>query len=640
MRQFDQLKVRILALFPGLIACAEQAGAAESVRRLKSCEAQLAEARLAVVVCGEFKRGKSSLLNALLEEPGLFPVDDYYATSLVSTISHAETEQITVMLTGQNGASDLRSIGRADLASYVTESGNRDNHKGVELVEIRTPNPRLRSGLTFVDTPGVGGVYIRHTMVTLGFLPHAHAVLFVVDATQVLTESELHFLRRAATAAKVTSDTDGLICVLTKIDLVSDYTRLVDNTRAKLSAVMSLPPEAVTIIPVSAKAKLRYLTRRDQRYLKASNFEELDRTIWSTLDRRQAKVVLGSALTELERSAQALLEPIESELAALQAQTDEHAERVRSAQRARKQRLAELDDNGPSWQRDLKAQLAEMTHAVQEVAEAELDDIWRQFRTDYLNRNDFLREPERLVSRLDEDAVAVAGTASKLLSQRAARLQRQFAEQAGFDLGNAQIGSLPDPPVSRLLITDRLQESQAGSSGSTGAGVRGAAAAAGAAAGAAIGTAIAPGIGTVIGGALGALAGFFGSKRAVRSSAPSYAPSAPVQDVPALRRRLEAQIAPLEKVQRRHVSDSVTDVAEEFAALMMAELESRIAQEHESLEDAVRRAEQARAHNADTARVRQQELARDRIPIDYVRAEVGSLADEVMKLSTAPSEQA
>src|SRR5271154_1251626 len=222
MRQFDRLRAEILALFPDLISYAHKAGADETERRLKSAQAQLDQARLTVVVCGEFKRGKSSLLNALLEEPGLFPVDDYYATSLVSTISYADPEQITVLLSPKEGESETRQISRAEMPGYVTESGNKDNWKNVELVTIGTPNPRLESGLTFVDTPGVGGVYVRHTMATLAFLPLAHAILFVADATQVLTESELHFLRRAAAAAKVTDDADGLICVLTKIDFGRD----------------------------------------------------------------------------------------------------------------------------------------------------------------------------------------------------------------------------------------------------------------------------------------------------------------------------------------------------------------------------------------------------------------------------------
>ena len=378
MREFDQLRAHILALFPDLIGYAKETKANETERRLRSALAELELGRLVVVVCGEFKRGKSSLLNALLEEPGLFPVDDYYATSLVSTISHAETEKITVLLAGPNGTSEARRISRSEMAGDVTESGNRDNRKGVERVEIVTPNPHLASGLTFVDTPGVGGIYVRHTLATRGYLPFAHAVLFVVDATQVLTDSELHFLGSAAETAKITGEEDALICVLTKVDLIADDDRLLANSRAKLAEVMSRPPDQVTVVPVSSKAKLRYLARGDERYLRLSNFGELDRVIWAALARRQAKVVLGTAVTELERGAQALLQPIESELSALRADTEEKAERLRSAQRKRKRRLAELEEKGPQWRRELKARLADMAGAVESAAGSELDGVLAQ----------------------------------------------------------------------------------------------------------------------------------------------------------------------------------------------------------------------------------------------------------------------
>lgn len=634
MRQFDRLRATILALFPDLISYSHKTKATETERRLSSAYQQLEQARLAVVVCGEFKRGKSSLLNALLEEPGLFPVDDYYATSLVSTISYADTEQVTVLLSPKEGASETRQISRAEMAGYVTESGNRDNRKGVDLVTIATPNPRLASGLTFVDTPGVGGVYVRHTMATLAFLPLAHAVLFVADATQVLTESELHFLRRAAASAKVTDDADGLVCVLTKIDLVSDYDRLLANTRAKLAETLSRPADQVLVIPVSAKAKLRYMARGDERYLRLSNFPELERVIWATLSRRQAKVLLGGALTELERSTQALLQPIDSELAALRADTKEHEEQLRAAQQKRKIRLIEMEERGPRWRRELEAQLADTERAVRHTAESQLDGVWQQFRSEYLHRNDFLRDPDRLVSRLNEDAVAVMGVASKLLSQRATRLQREFSEKVGFDLGNTRVQDLPDPPVSQIYITDRLMDdAPGGSAGPARTGV-GLATAGGAAVGAALGTMVLPGIGTVVGAIAGGLVGMF-TRRRIQAVAAPPPPTAPRQDVQALRRTLEAQISPMEKVQRRHLDDAVRAVADEFGRAVLAELDSCVIQEQQSIEDSVRRAEQATKRSAEAARARETELTAERAPIDAVREAIATLADEVRLLSSA-----
>jgi hypothetical protein len=98
---------------------------------------------------------------------------------------------------------------------------------------------------------------------------------------------------------------------------------------------------------------------------------------------------------------------------------------------------------------------------------------------------------------------------------------------------------------------------------------------------------------------------------------------------------MEAQIAPLEKMQRRYVSDAVQDVSGEFSRAVQAELDSRITQERESLEDAVRRAAQVSRHSAEAAQARAEELARQRVPIDRVRTSVDALAGEVGDLATA-----
>ena len=231
----------------------------------------------------------------------------------------------------------------------------------------------------------------------------------------------------------------------------------------------------------------------------------------------------------------------------------------------------------------------------------------------------------------------MVGTASKLLSKRAAKLQREFADKAGFDLGDARIRDLPDPPVSRLRVTGRLEDAGEGSTRSPGRSGS-AAAAAGAAAGAALGTAIMPGIGTVFGAVLGGLAGrLFGRRRSYQ--APDT-PQAPRQDVQALRRSIKEQIAPLEKEQRYYVRAAIRDAAGTFTEAVLAELDSCVLQERESLEDAVRRAATASQHSAETAKAREAQLARERIPLDDTREAVRSLAVEVGRLSAGEATDA
>ncbi|MGZ4532848.1 MAG: dynamin family protein [Mycobacteriaceae bacterium] len=103
MRTFEDLRIEILQLFGELGDIVQTRSAEEARRRLSAARERLEEARLVVVVCAEFKRGKSSLLNALLEQPDLFPVDSYYATNVIITASYAAEERIKVTLTEGDG---------------------------------------------------------------------------------------------------------------------------------------------------------------------------------------------------------------------------------------------------------------------------------------------------------------------------------------------------------------------------------------------------------------------------------------------------------------------------------------------------------------------------------------------------------
>src|SRR5689334_11505762 len=113
-------KQQVLQLYKAAVEAARAAQNAEVEQRLIAAGKQLAAGKLFAVVCGEFKRGKSSLINALLGEPGLFPVDVDIATSLVTTIAYRAEERITVAI-GERGKEEKRPLSRGEIADYVTE---------------------------------------------------------------------------------------------------------------------------------------------------------------------------------------------------------------------------------------------------------------------------------------------------------------------------------------------------------------------------------------------------------------------------------------------------------------------------------------------------------------------------------------
>ena len=406
MYGFDAQRNEVLALSSRLIDIARQRGAEESVERLVSGQQQLQEGRFIVVVCGEFKRGKSSMLNALLSEPGLFPVDVDIATSVVSTISYAPVEQITVTL-GEQGREVVRSIHRSEIAGYVTENRNPKNTKNVRLLAIQTPNEKLASGLTLVDTPGVGALNTAHTAATYGFLPDADAVIFVGDTTGPLTVTELDFVRRIIESVKM------VIFVVTKIDLVSNYDRIVANTADKLSAITGRPKAELVVMPLSSQAKLDYLETGDEEDLQLSRFPEFERVLWAELEAHRGRVLLSRALSDLQYAADALLLPIQIELEALAETSATELTKLEDELTAKQRQLAMLGEQQAAWRGELHEALEEAHRKLLLDLEIGLRDIWEDLDVRYLQDERLLADPRLIVDALNQDVGLLLGRSAR-----------------------------------------------------------------------------------------------------------------------------------------------------------------------------------------------------------------------------------
>ena len=201
--------------------------------RLEATGRRLADPLFHTLVVGEFKQGKSSLINELLGTD-VCPVDDDVATAVPTMLRWAETP--TAVIT-RNPPADATAAAVStseivpidQVPTYVSEAGNPANERQVESVEIGLPSDLLRSGLVLVDTPGVGGLGSTHSAITIGVLPMADAVLFVSDAAQEFSGPELEFLHTARSLCP------NVGCVVTKVDFYPAWRKSSSWTRSTWS---------------------------------------------------------------------------------------------------------------------------------------------------------------------------------------------------------------------------------------------------------------------------------------------------------------------------------------------------------------------------------------------------------------------
>ena len=150
---------------------------------------KLEDQDMTVAVVGQFKRGKSALSNRILGEDVL-PVGIVPITSAVTRVKYGERR---AEVRYENGICE--EIPESDLHRFISEQENRNNELGVAEVVLQAPSGFLKSGLTFVDTPGVGSFHKNNTEVAYDHMKESDAVIFLLSVDSPINQIEIDFLR-------------------------------------------------------------------------------------------------------------------------------------------------------------------------------------------------------------------------------------------------------------------------------------------------------------------------------------------------------------------------------------------------------------------------------------------------------------
>lgn len=274
-----------------------------------------------VLVVGDFKRGKSTLINALLGRV-IVTSDVAPETVAITELHHGPVLKVEAQL-ADGGRVALRE---EDLPSDRLGPILENLPGPVDVVRIEAPVPLLE-GITIVDSPGMGDMLWRFDRRVAEYLPRADAVLHVVSALSPLSESERGFLKltlRPLDLAKVVF----VVNMLDQVRVEEDATRVLDRVSASLEGMFPDSP----VVGVSALYELARCTgeavARPERTAKLNEaFAELQ----SLLQRR---VLLHRDVVRNERGAQeaeAFLERASSEVKSLQRTLESNRSQLRGA---------------------------------------------------------------------------------------------------------------------------------------------------------------------------------------------------------------------------------------------------------------------------------------------------------------------
>jgi ribosome biogenesis GTPase A len=293
-----------------LAALAEELGTEPVANEAGELSARVAEGRFYVACVGQFKRGKSTLINALIGEPVL-PTGFIPVTAVPTVIRFGERLHARIRL---NDGS-WNEIPVPELKQYVTEELNPENKKGVQGAEAFIPSRLLSSGMCIVDTPGLGSVFSGNSAATQAFIPHIDAALVVVGADPPLAGEELTLVEAVGKQVK------DLILVLNKADRTTDAERMAAATFTRQLLGKRLQREIGPIFEVSAQ-------ERAENRGPLRDWDKLKGALQQLVDSSGRQLVRGACDRGIQRLSEQLLAIIHEGREALRRPVEESERRI------------------------------------------------------------------------------------------------------------------------------------------------------------------------------------------------------------------------------------------------------------------------------------------------------------------------
>ncbi|MCX4762010.1 dynamin family protein [Streptomyces sp. NBC_01275] len=630
--ELDRLRADILAFFPTVADLLDEEDASTRRRVLAESRERLASDEYYVVVCGEFRRGKSSLLNALVRRRKLFPVAVDVTTAIVATLRWGPTERARVWPLPDPNRPDSRpapfEVPLAEVRRYATEQENPDNVKRVDRIEMEAPFAPLRSGLVLVDTPGVGSVNPAHTAATRSVLPRADAVLFVGSAVEPLSTVELDFLRYTLERCPV------IVTAVTMIDKVVDPDPVVAQARARIARVSQVPPEDLVVVGVSAFRRWAAEEEEDPVLAADSGFPELESALWEGLAETCGRAALRIALDRLDETLEEIAAPLTNEAAALQ--SGEALAEVEKEILRTQETLTALRSQSSRWRRELQDDLEQAVRPVRGRLTAAMDAAREAFRRGCEDER-AAKEPERLVRAATLALLEASDRAVKELESAVLEVAQRYGSLASVPL-TAQVAAPAVPKLSTPSLSGLGEESAgtagkggwkrsriAWSSGEAGSGM-------GLAAGAVIGLVIpviGPWIGGFVGSLIGQFAGMIGGSRQDRADEEARAARERT-------RRLKESVLPVLDSGRRQVEQEFNGHIRDSSRALANALEDQLAAQAETMAGTVRRLQEVRRSTARERAERLPVVRRRLAALDPVRRRSQDLRRRVARLGATP----
>jgi translation elongation factor EF-Tu-like GTPase len=339
--------------------------------------AKLLDGHFNLAVLGQFKRGKTTLINALLGSR-LLPTAVVPLTSIITMIKYGNNLKIEVLF--KNGV--RKEITIEQLPDYVTERGNPENQKGVQYAEVHYDSPYLRDGVQIIDTPGIGSTYEHNTDVTYNYLSKVDAAVFLVGVDPPISQVEYNFLN------DIRKHVNKIFFLQNKIDQMDEKDRAesLEFTKGVIEEKASL--KDIKIFPISAKVALEARLNNNQEKMDGSLISDVEKALNDFLMKEKGKAVLNSALNNTLKILSDEMMSIELEMKAISIPLEELKKKINEFN-IQKEKIGRDKQDFEYLLRGEKEKLISVLESdLKNFVEAKVPELTKKMEEHYKNHKD------------------------------------------------------------------------------------------------------------------------------------------------------------------------------------------------------------------------------------------------------------